>query len=277
MTALPDLRVASVAKPAPARRTPRPVRRALLAVASLFALVMVAFGAYSLLDLASRHTTTERASYDGVRTLSIEDASDVRLVGTAEGESLQVVARVTEGLGSPGRSVERLGGGELRLSSSCSSFAGNWCGVDYEVRVPSGTVVRAEAGSGDIVAEDLTTDEPLTLASSAGDVTAIDVTAPAIRLTSSAGDVRGRELSAERIDARSSAGDVTASLRTVPDRLLAESSAGDVELLVPNAVYDLVASSSGGDVDTRVRSDPNARRELTARSSAGDVRVAARP
>lgn len=276
MAALPDLRMVSVAKPAPPRRTPRPIRRALLVVASLVALVMVAWGAYSLLDLASRHATTERATYDGVRMLSIEDASDVRLVGTAEGESLQVVARVTEGLGTPDRSVERLGGGELRLSSSCSGFAGNWCGVDYEVRVPSGTVVRAEASGGDIVAEDLTTEEPLTLASSAGDVTAIDVTAPEIRLTSSAGDVRGRELSAERIEARSSAGDVTASLRTAPDRLLAESSAGDVELLVPDVVYDLAATSSGGDVDARVSSDANSRRELTARSSAGDVRVAAR-
>lgn len=269
--------MSTLTRPAAEPRTPLPVRRALLALASLLGLVVLVHGAFHLIDLASRQTTTERASYDGVRALEIDDASDVRLVGAAPGAPLEVIARITEGLRSPDRSAERTGGGELRLSSSCSWFFGSSCAVDYEIRVPSGTVVSAEASGGDVLAEDLTTTAPLALESSAGDVSAIDVTAPSIAMTSSAGDVRARGLSAERVEVDSSAGDVLASLRTPAERLLANSSAGDVDVFVPDAVYRVEATSSAGDVEaSEIRTDPSASRSIVARSSAGDVRVAAR-
>lgn len=267
----------TLTQPAPQRRTPLPVRRALLAVAGVLAFVTVAFTAVSLLDLASRHTTTERASYDGVRALVIEDASDVRLSSAPRGAPLQVIARVTEGLRKPGRSAERDSGGTLRLSSSCPAFFGGQCDVDYELRVPSGTVVSAKSGGGDIVAEDLVSTRPVELESSAGDVTATDVSAPLISLSSSAGDVYARGLSAGRVEAESSAGDVAVALATPADRLLAHSSAGDVDVVVPDAVYRVDATSSAGDVDAgEIRTDPAAPRTIAASSSAGDVHVVAR-
>jgi hypothetical protein len=272
--------MSAVAQPASApapRRTPRPLRRALLAGASLLALFLVAMGAYNLLDLAARQTTTERVSYSNVRSLVIEDASDVRLTGAPAGAPLEVVTRVTEGLRSPGRSAERTAGGGLVLSSSCPALFGGSCSVDYEIRVPAGTVVRADAGAGDVVAQDLSSTEPLELSTSAGDVTAIDVSAPSIVLSTSAGDVQARGLSGEQIELDTSAGDVVAALRTPAQRLLADSSAGDVELLLPDAVYRVDASSSAGDVDaSSVRTDPEAARTVSAHSSAGDVRIAAR-
>jgi hypothetical protein len=269
--------MSTATQPTPAYRTPLPIRRALFLAAALLALFLVLVGAYNVLDVSMRNTITERATYDGVRTLVVEDASDVRLTGAPAGAPLEVVTRITEGLSTPESSAERGPGGELALSSSCPGFLGGQCSVDYTISVPSGTVVRAEAGAGDVVAERLTTTEPLVLDTSAGDVEAIDVKAPSIELSSSAGDVEARGISAERIELHSSAGDVEASLVTPPRRLVAESSAGDVELLVPDVVYDVSATSSAGDVDTRVASDPDSRRELTAHSSAGDVRVAVRP
>ena len=266
--------MSTVTQPAPAHRTPPAIRRALLAVAALLALALVVSGSFSLLDLASRHTSTERATFDGVRALVVEDASDVLITGGPAGEPATVLARVTEGLSGPSRSVERDADGVLRLSASCSDFLSGQCAVSYEVRVPSGTLVRADSQSGDVSVRNLVATEPVELHSSAGDVSAIDVTAPSIRLSSSAGDVEGRNLSGERIQAESSAGDVAVALRTPAERLVADSSAGDVEVFVPDAVYDLAATSSGGDVDARVRSDPDSPRELIAHSSAGDVRVA---
>jgi hypothetical protein len=261
----------------PARRTPLPVRRALLVVAALLALFLVATGTYNVLDLASRHTTTERSSYADVRALVVEDASDVRLTGAPAGAPLEVLAHVTEGLRAPSRSAERAADGGLRLSSSCPGFFGGQCGVDYEIRVPSGTVVNVQASAGDVVAEDLATTRPVKLSTSAGDVTAVGVSAPSITLTSSGGDVQARGLSAERVDAESSAGDVVAALKTPAEQLLADSSAGDVELLVPDAVYRVDATSSAGDVDaSNVSTDPASSRRITAHSSAGDVRVTAR-
>ncbi len=260
-------------QPAASQRTPPAVRRALLAAAALLALALVVTSSFSMLDLAARHTSTQRATFDDVRALVVEDASDVRVIGAP----VTVLARITEGLRGPGRVAERDAGGVLRLSASCPGFFGGQCGVLYEIRVPSGTLVRVASDSGDVRAENLVAREPIELYSSAGDVTAIDVTAPSIELSSSAGDVQARGLSADRIRAESSAGDVAVALRTPAERLVADSSAGDIEVLVLDAVYDLAASSSGGDVDARVRSDPDSPRELTARSSAGDVRVAVRP
>jgi hypothetical protein len=278
MPVLPDEvgRVSTLTQPAPARRTPLPVRRALLVVAALTALFLVATGAYNLLDVASRHTTTKQASFASVRELVVEDAGDVRLTGAPAGAPLRVVTRITEGVREPGRSAVRTAGGGLRLSSSCPGFFGGQCGVDYEISVPAGTAVRVDASEGDVAAEDLTTTRPLVLHSSAGDVRATDVAAPSIALSSSAGDVQARELSGERIEAGSSAGDVVASIKTPAERLLAHSSAGNVELLVPNAIYRVDATSSAGDVDAdSVRTDPSAPRTITAHSSAGDVRIAA--
>jgi hypothetical protein len=197
----------------------------------------------------------------------IEDASEVRLTRAPAGAPLQVLARVTEGLRTPSRSAQRDGDGTLRLSSSCPSFFGGFCDVDYEIRVPSGTLVRARAAGGDIVAADLVSERPIDLESSAGDVTATDLSAPAMRLSSSA----------DRIEVDSSAGDVSVALAAPATRLLAHSSAGDLDVLVPDAVYRLDATSSGGDVDSsEIRTDPGARREIVAHSSAGDVSVAAR-
>jgi hypothetical protein len=256
-------------------RTPREVRVALYALFALTGVVLVVVGAMSLLDLAARKTTVDVQTYRGVDALVIDDASDVRLTSAPAGDELRVRARVTEGLGTPDRDAERRDG-TLILSSSCGFFFGN-CDVDYEIAVPAGTAVRVDATAGDVHAEDLTSRVPVELESSAGDVTAVDVSAPELRLSSSAGDVEARDIRAERVSAESSAGDVVLSLRTPPRRVDADSSAGDVEIVLPDEVYRVDASTSAGDVDNReVRTDPASPRVVHARSSAGDVLVEAR-
>ena len=242
--------MSTLTQPAPTRRTPLPVRRALLVVAGALAFALVAMGAYNLLDLAARHTTTERARYGDVRALVVDDARGIRLTAAPAGAPLQVVARVTEGLTSPKRSAVRESDGTLRLSSSCAFIFEDRCEVSYEIRVPSGTLVRAHSSAGDVVAEDLIASRPVELHSSAGDVVAVDVSA--------------------------SAGDVVVSLRSPARRLLADSGAGDVDVLVPDRAYRLDATSSAGDVDTaELRNDPGSDRSITVHSSAGDVHVAA--
>ena len=268
--------MSTLTQPAPTHRTPLPVRRALLAVAGVLAFALVAMAAYNLLDLAARHTTTERASYGDVRALVVDDASGIRLTAAPAGAPLHVVARVTEGLTSPKRSAVRGSDGTLRLSSSCPFIFEDQCEVSYEIQVPSGTLVRARSSAGDVVAEDLIASRPVELHSSAGDVIAVDVSAPAIQLSTGAGDVQARGLRSDRVQAESSAGDVVVSMRSPARRLLADSSAGDVDVLVPDRAYRLDATSSAGDVDAvELRTDPGSDRSITAHSSAGDVHVAA--
>jgi hypothetical protein len=264
--------------PAPAPyRTPATVRLALFVLAGLLGLFLVATGTVSLLDLAARKTTEEVRTYTGIRSLEIDDASDVRLTSAPAGSPLQVRARVTEGLRTPERDVRRRGDGTLALSSSCPIlFSGN-CDVDYEIAVPAGTAVRVDGNGGDVVAEDLVSTLAVDLDSSGGDISAIDVTAPELRLSSSGGDVDASGVRAGAVDAGSSGGDVSLSLRTPPDRLDATSSGGDVELVLPDEAYRIDATSSGGDVDDQdVRNDPSSPRIIRARSSGGDVRIEAR-
>ena len=260
--------------PPPPYRTPPALRRLLAALAALVALAMVAGATVGLLDLAARETTTVRSNFDGVRALEVDGDADVRITGAPAGSPVRVVMRVTEGLRSPERRAERDAQGTLRLSSSCPAFFTSQCAVRYEVSVPPDVRVRAGSSAGDVVAEDLVTDQAVALETSAGDVSATGVNAPSVRLHSSAGDVVGRGLGSERVDASSSAGDVRVSLLVPPLALVADSSAGDVEIVVPDEVYRLDADTTAGDVDTReVRVDPDSRRSIRARSSAGDVRV----
>jgi Putative adhesin len=263
------------AQPTAPYRTPRAVRTGLYSLFALIGVVLVLCGAMELLDLAARKTTVETNTYRGVDALVIDDASDVRLTSAPPGDELRVVARVTEGLGTPQRDVEQ-SGGTLALASSCGFFFDS-CDVKYDVAVPRGTAVRVDANSGDVRAEDLTSTVPVELKSSAGDVSVTDVSAPELRLSSSAGDVEGRGVRAERVNAESSAGDVFLSLRSAPDRVDAESSAGDVDIVLPDELYRVDANTSAGDTDTRdVRTDPASKRVVNVSSSAGDVRVEAR-
>ena len=105
----------------------------LAVLAAVVALTMVGFGTVALLDLAARQTTTERASYDGVRVLELDGTGDVRITGAPAGSPVRVVLRVTEGLRSPERRAERSDGGTLRLSSSCPTFFTSQCAVRYDV------------------------------------------------------------------------------------------------------------------------------------------------
>jgi len=264
--------------PAPATyRTPAAVRLALFVLAGLLGLFLVATGTVTLLDLAARKTTEQVRTYTGIRSLDIDDASDVRLTSAPAGSPLQVRARVTEGLWTPEREVHRRGDGTLALSSSCPIVFGGSCDVDYEIAVPEGTAVRVDANGGDVVAEDLVSTLPVELESSAGDITAIDVTTPVLRLSSSGGDVDASGVRADTVNAESSAGDVSLSLRTAPDRVDVDSSGGDVELVLPDETYRIDASTSAGDVDDQdVRNDPSSPRIVRARSSAGDVTIEAR-
>jgi Putative adhesin len=257
-------------------RTPRPLRRALAVVAGIGAVLLVVLGAVNLLDLASRHTSVERASYSGVRALEI-DGGDVRLTSAPAGSGVEVVARVTEGLEAPERKVERGPSGTLRLSSSCSGLFAGQCNVRYDIRVPEGTDVRAETGAGDIRAGNLRSRVPVILKTGAGDITVIGAAAPFVDLSTSAGDVDAEGVRAQRVRVRSDAGDVSVGMVEAADELDAGTAAGDVELSVPDATYRVDADTTAGDVDSSgLRTDPASPRLIRAQTSAGDVRIVAR-
>ena len=105
-------------EPSSGYRTPRGLRRALLAMIALIAASTVVQGTVSLLDLAARHTSTQVKRFDGVRSLVIDDASDVRLTSAPAGAPLELVTKLTEGLRTPSHDAQRTGAPAPRISAS---------------------------------------------------------------------------------------------------------------------------------------------------------------
>jgi hypothetical protein len=242
---------------------------------TLAGIVLVLWGAWTLLNLAARDTFETHKAYAEVKSLRVSGAGgDVTLVSAPAGAGVTVTEHVTRGLTEPER-TNQLVAGQLRLSSDCPDFPGGSCSVRYEVTVPRGVPVVAESGAGDVRAEGLTTNKPVDLSSGAGDVVVTDVSAPRLRLHSSAGDVIGTGIGTGDVRATSAAGDVRLELvGPAPQSVFADSSAGDVSLAVPDVTYAVQASTSAGDVTSdAVRNDPDSPRKLTATSSAGDVNI----
>ena len=242
---------------------------------ALAGIVLVVWGAWTLLNLAARDTFDVHKTYAQVKSLTLSGGGgDVRLVSAPAGSPVTVTEHVTRGLTEPKR-TNTLTGGVLRLSASCSDFVGSSCSVNYEVTVPRGVPVVARSSAGDVEAVGLVSERALELSSEAGDVVLTDVSAPAMTLHSSAGDVIGTGLGTGRVRATSSAGDVHLELvRPAPQSVFVNSSAGDVSLMVPDLTYAVRASTSAGDLSNgAVRNDPDSPRTLTATSSAGDVSI----
>ncbi len=243
---------------APVRGAGREVRRALTVLGGLLLAVLVAYGAFTLIDVASRHSFDVRMSYGAVRSLKVNaGAGDVHLTGAPAGGDVGVAEHVTEGLAAPRREAVRGAGGVLRLTASCSTFLDNNCGVSYTIAVPPEVSVNADSGDGDVDAHGLSVTGPLKLSSGNG-----DVDAPGI--------------SAGNITLESGNGDVTATLVRAPTRLRASSGNGDVNLTVPDTTYAVRATSGNGTVsDQTLKIDPSSSRTIVASSGNGDVTIRA--
>ena len=241
-----------------APRTPPAIRAVLTLVGVIIAGGLVLMGAYTLLDLVSRHTFSTRSTYSGVRSLVVDDESGgVSLTSAPAGAQVVVVEHLTKGLTSPHREVVRGSHGALHLKASCSGFPGPECDVRYVVAVPSGVSVLVNSGAGDISASGLITSASVQLSSGAGEVSVTRISAPQVQLSSGAGDV-------------------TAQFTRPAQRLVASSGAGDVHLTVPNFTYAVHASTGAGVVsDATVRTDPGSPRTISATSGAGDVTISA--
>lgn len=234
------------------------VRLSLTVLGGLLLALLIAYGAYELIDIGSRHSFDVSASYGGVRSLEVDGGTgDVHLTSAAAGSEVLVVEHVTEGLSTPDRRAARGANGALHLSATCSVTISNNCGVSYTIAVPPGVAVTADSGAGDVDARGLSATAPLKLSSGNGDVDAAGIDAANVTLESGNGDV-------------------TATFDRAPERVDASSGNGDVTLTVPNATYAVHASSGNGTVsDDTLRIDPSAPRSITASSGNGDVTVQA--
>ncbi|HEX5146136.1 MAG TPA: DUF4097 family beta strand repeat-containing protein, partial [Conexibacter sp.] len=174
----------------------------------------------------------------------------------------------------PRVAVER-DGRRLELQSHCSVWAhigvGD-CGASFTVRVPRGTRLAVDAGSGDVRVAGLA--RGATVDTSSGDVHAQDVAGP-LRVLASAGDVDVEGYRGADVTLQAGSGDVELDARSAPRRVRATTGPGDVALEVPDRAYRVAVRTGTGDRSVHVREDPHAPRSIVATTGAGDVSVAA--
>jgi hypothetical protein len=204
------------------------VRLSLTVLGALLIAALVAYGAFELIDLASRHSFDVAATYGGVRSLEVDGGTgDVHLIGGAAGNSVVVVEHVTEGLSTPDRKAVRGASGALNISATCSVSISNNCGVS--------------------------TTAPLKLSSGDGDVNAVGIEAGNVTLESGNGDVTATlDRAPTRLDASSGNGDVTLTVPNTTYAVHASSGNGTVSDQTlqtdPSSPRSITASSGNGDV-----------------------------
>ncbi len=232
------------------------VRTAWLAIGSLFAVGLLVFGTFSVIDVLAHERTTEITTHDGVSEVLIEGDAGRIQVRSDDVAEITVTARISEGLRATGvtRSVE---GDVLTLGSSCPNLGGTWCSVGWDVIVPIGTdlTVRSEDGRTEVAGEFGNVD----LRSEDDGVTFDGV--------------------ARSVVAESEHAGVTVRLGEAAESVRAISEHGNVRVDVPDIDegYRVEVGSNHGSTDVQVRSDPNASRTIVARSDHGRVVVGATP
>ena len=207
-----------------------------------------------------------------VKALTIEaNSATVTLVPSGDDQAV-IDGHASGTLHTPDLQIHP-SGSNVRVTGGCSNITFGHCEADIVVRVPSGTAVTVESGSGDISAAGVTGNVSLETAS--GDVSASNLRGANVRLESHSGDVSAGGLRSQAITATTASGDVTLQLADAPLTVEAETSSGDVAVLVPpgNEEYSVDAETNSGDRMIGVATSSRSPRIIKARTSSGDVMV----
>lgn len=282
--------------------TPRsnPTARALLAVGSIVGIVVVAWLAVFLIDLAMSRTTTTHESYDAVGTVELVADGDVTVHAGEGGVEVDAVAH--RGITAPRYSADA-DADRLVVTHRCVGWrwAVSRCAGELDVTLPADTEVVVRTSNGTVVASGLA--GSVDLDTSNGRVEATELAGALVADTSN-GDVVVRDAAAD-VDVETSNGTVEVS--GVGGTLTVDSSNGRIEIAdvtgsatattsngridVAGVGGDVFAQTSNGEVvvrgdDQPVRltietsngdqtiegpTDPDAQRTVEIRSSNGDV------
>ncbi len=217
------------------------------AIATAIAVAAVLLSACSTLA-PDRHREVSYGLSAPVHKLVIEGhTGSVRVTGG--GSTVSVTERQNY-KSAPPHTTHTTTDGTLTLSYDCQD-----CGVDYDVRVPTGTTVTVTADTGDV-----------SLTAIGGPVTA----------SSDTGTVTGDQLATSQAHLTSETGDVRASFTHAPATVYAATQTGSVDVTVPPGTpYAVHASAQTGKVHTGVAQADNSPHVITAKAETGDVTVRA--
>jgi DUF4097 and DUF4098 domain-containing protein YvlB len=203
--------------------------------------------------------------------LMVESSNgDVTILRSLDGK-IHVDGRAEGTLRAPAPAID-VQGSVVRVAANCPVWGFGECHSRVVLRVPTGTTVRVDSGSGDIVARDLAGGGDLE--TSSGDVV-VDGASGDLTLESGSGDIVARELRSEQVRADTGSGDVDLRFTAPPRGAEAKTGSGDVRILVPPGVeqYDVDTETGSGETDSGVTDYDGSGRNLRAETGSGDVTV----
>ncbi|MDN5765753.1 MAG: DUF4097 domain-containing protein [Humibacillus sp.] len=180
-------------------------------------------------------------------------AGDVEVSGGAPAGTVDLTRRLPRGSDPSPSAGETWEGSTLVIDANpgCGPLVFG-CSVDYTLRVPNGTAVTVDDGSGD-----------LKLGGSLG---VVDV-------KTGSGDIKAKDLASATLAARSGCGDIDLGLAQAPNQLTLDTGSGDVDIEVPAAdTYAVGVQTGSGDERVTVKEDANSPRKVQIKTGSGDVK-----
>jgi hypothetical protein len=195
----------------------------------------------------------------------------VRVEGVEGLETVEITARRYARGRNPAAAKENATGVPVEVASGdsgieISSGGGGGIGVDYELRVPSGSAVAVESSAGDVEVSGV--DNNATVRTESGDITVEDVQG-SIVVEALSGDVTVGEVSTETGDAEITVGSGDLELRHLVVGILeARVETGDVVVSGRFSGSGRVLVETGS-IDVRI--PPEDARELTFETRVGEI------
>jgi DUF4097 and DUF4098 domain-containing protein YvlB len=269
--------------PAPPQRSDG--ARALLWAGGILGALMIAAGAYSLVNLlvftnADPATVTGSASYDAAPVVELVADGDVTVTTGGSGVEVERTSRAVSAHTSYKASVS---GDRLVVKHTCDWWRPGFCSAGLNVTVPRGTQVVVRASDGSVEARSLV--GPLTVNPSDGATTITDIEGD-VSLRAADGsamidDVRG-DVTARTSDGQIDVSGVTGSVSThtsdgrttisaVDGDIDARAADGDVTVFGNGEPVALTIATNDGRQTVDAPTDPNASVRVSIHTVDGDA------
>jgi hypothetical protein len=259
-------------------------------LAVVVSLVLVAFGALTVVSTLARETAHSRATFHGITRVRVDlgfGALDVRGSATATDVSLK---RSTSWSFTTPHTSARKSGSTLVVTSSCGFTVGRGCTGRVTLVVPDQLPVSVRTGDGSVAMREL--HGPVTATTSDGSVLLRNLTGPVDARTSdghvdasglsgqltlrlSDGSLDARQLRSKVVTAQSSDGSLRLGFLEAPSRVALRTSDGSVDVIVPDdgTAYRVTTEVSDGHKTVEVPTDPASGRRISAHTSDGSITV----
>jgi hypothetical protein len=257
----------------PPKRTPMGVRFLWKLFAAILVIGALVWGPYQVVVLLAHEERVENQTFPaaGLTKLDIDGNSGTVRIETADTDTVQVRAEISDGLRRTGESRQVVGD-TLRLHSTCPNFGSDWCRVNYTVTMPAALALVVHNDNGRTVIDGAT--GPVNVNGDNGSIELNDVSGT-VDVSTDNGSVEASGLRSSQVAADSDNGHVTLEFSQAPTDVRATSDNGRVEVVVPadGTAYAVDATSDNGSRTVTVPLSSSSAHRITARSDNGSVTV----